>query len=71
MCSIVDDDCVCLKRVYSFKTHLSHLLSSTLTAAQLLVEEDTRPSLRLAPSLSLCPVLTVSVLNIVSGCAIT
>ena len=71
MSSSADDDCVCQKRVFCFKAHLSHLLSSTLTAAQLPVEEGTRLSLHLAPSLSVCPGLTVSVLNIASGCAIT
>ena len=35
-----------------FSSDLSHLLSNTLTAVQLSVEEDTRLSLLLSPSLS-------------------
>ena len=44
--------CVYLKWVFIFPSDLSHLLHNTLTAVQLPVEEDTRLSLLLSPSLS-------------------
>ena len=43
---------IVLKKVISFSRDLSHLLYNTLTAVQLPVEEDTRLSLLLSPSLS-------------------